>query len=104
MSSETGRIVASVNWEGNRNRGCAPTKKLTLATRQHRFEVGWLFFPGHDVDLDLLEACRFEPAVQITFRKAGPAVAVEFVSLLEVVAGALEDLLAAVADDEGPID
>jgi hypothetical protein len=37
-------------------------------------EVRRLFLPRNHIDFDFLEAGRFEPAVQITFRNAPPAV------------------------------
>ena len=42
---------------------------------QEGLEVRGLFFAGDDADLDAFEAGGFEPAVEIAFGKAGPAVA-----------------------------
>ena len=62
-----------------------------------------LLLAGDDADFDLLEAGRFEPAMQIALGKAEPAVAVELVRLLEVVLGEVEnhDLAARLEDAVG---
>ncbi len=52
---------------------------------QNGLKMRRLFLGGDDADLNFFQACRFEPAVQIAFRKTQPAVAVEFARLVEVV-------------------
>ncbi len=47
--------------------------------------MGRLFFARDHADLDFPEAGVFQPAVQVAFRKAEPAVAVGFVRLLKAV-------------------
>jgi hypothetical protein len=49
-----------------------------------------LFLGGDDADFDFLETGGFEPAVQIAFGKAEPAVAVKFVGFLEMVLEQIE--------------
>ena len=55
------------------------------AARQDRLEMRGLFFGGDNADFDFFEARFFEPAMQIAFGKAQPAVTVKFVRFLEVV-------------------
>ena len=52
--------------------------QLLLGSGQDGFEVGGLIFAGYDAYFDALEAGFFEPAVEIAFREAGPAVAIKF--------------------------
>src|SRR2546425_11007436 len=59
--------------------------------RQHGLKMRRLFFAGDDADFDLLEARPLQPAMQIAFRKARPAVPVKFARLMEVVLEQVED-------------
>jgi len=50
-----------------------------------------LFFGGDDVDFNLLEACRFEPAMQVAFREAEPTITIKIAGLLELVGEQIEN-------------
>ncbi len=50
-----------------------------------------LFLGGDDADLDLLEAGGFEPAVEVAFGEAQPAVAVEVAGFLKIMFQEIEE-------------
>src|SRR5205823_5289289 len=64
---------------------------LFFSPGKNRLEVRRLFFPRHNADFDFLEACRFQPVMQITFGKSQPAIAVKLACFLEIVFEQIED-------------
>src|SRR5216117_3246418 len=61
-----------------------------LGARQDGLKMRGLFFAGNDADFDLLEARLFQPAMQIAFREARPAVTVKVARLREIVQEQIE--------------
>src|ERR1035438_895270 len=64
---------------------------VLFPTRQNGLEMRRLFLARHDADFDFLEPGFVQPAVQITFRETGPAVAVKLARLPEIVLEQIEN-------------
>src|SRR5260370_27103102 len=61
------------------------SRLLLLSSCQHRFKMRRLFFARDDADFNSLEAGLLQPAMQVAFRKAKPAVTIKFARALEAV-------------------
>jgi hypothetical protein len=62
---------------------CVP--QLFLSTGQDRFEMRRLLLSSHNADFNPFEPGLFQPAMEIAFGKAQPAVAIELMSSLKLM-------------------
>src|SRR5712691_6928261 len=67
------------------------SRLLLLSACKHSFKMRRLFFARDDADFNFLEAGLLQPAMQVAFRKAKPAVTVKFARALEAVREQIED-------------